>query len=341
MSEKVSILNPLISIIIPCRNEENYIYQCLDSLLKSTYPVNRIEIFIIDGLSEDSTPQIIDKYCFAHSGIHRINNPHKTTPHALNLGIQASSGEYIIILSAHADYPPNYCEKLVTEAQRLDAVCTGPLLQTRTKRETNTTKAIANVLSDPLGVGSRFRTGATEIIEVDTVAFGCYHRTVFEKYGLFDKRLIRNQDIEFNKRLIRGGEKIYLLPDLICTYYARETYTELGKNNYQNGYWNILTAYYTGTFSSLSLRHFIPLIFVLSIMLPFLAVPLYPLILWIPSTILIIYLLFIVKRSWDIKDKTRWLHQIWAFIVLHFSYGFGSIGGIIALTKKILFRDSK
>lgn len=337
----MSTLSPLISIIIPCRNEEHYICQCLNSLLKSTYPENRIEIFIVDGLSEDSTPQIIDEYCLAHSGIHRINNPHRTTPHALNLGVQASSGEYVIILSAHADYPPNYCEKLVAEAQRLDAACTGPLLQTQTTKETNTTKAIANVLSDPFGVGSRFRTGATEIIEVDTVAFGCYHRTVFEKYGLFDKRLIRNQDIEFNKRLIRSGEKIYLLPDLICTYYARETYAELAKNNYQNGYWNILTAYYSGRLNSLSLRHFIPLIFILSIILPCLISPYYPLILWIPSIIVTIYLLFITKRSWEIKNKTTWLHQIWAFIVLHFSYGFGSIGGIIALTKKILFRDSE
>lgn len=334
-------MTPFMSIIIPCRNEERYIEQCLDSLLASTYPLDRLEIFVVDGMSDDATSRIIDSYCLIHPSIHRIDNPDKTTPQALNLGIQASFGEYIIILSAHADYPADYCEKLVTEAQKLGAACTGPFLQTQTKEETNTANAVANVLSDPLGVGSRFRTGATTITEVDTVAFGCYTKKTFEKYGLFDERLIRNQDIEFNKRLIRGGEKIYLLPDVTATYYARETYTELAKNNYQNGYWNILTAYYTGTLNSLSLRHFIPLGFVLSIILPFLISPFCPLILWIPSVILIIYLLIIAKRSWDIKCKTSWLHQLWAFITLHFSYGFGSIGGIIALTKKILFRDSK
>lgn len=334
-------MTPFMSIIIPCRNEERYIEQCLDSLLASTYPLDRLEIFVVDGMSDDATSRIIDSYCLIHPSIHRIDNPDKTTPQALNLGIQASFGEYIIILSAHADYPADYCEKLVIEAQKLNAACTGPLLQTQTKGDTNTAKAIANVLSDPLGVGSRFRTGATTITEVDTVAFGCYTKKTFAKYGLFDERLIRNQDIEFNKRLIRGGEKIYLIPDVTATYYARETYTELAKNNYQNGYWNILTAYYTGTPNSLSLRHFIPLGFVLSIILPFLISPFCPLILWIPTAILIIYLLIIAKRSWEIRDKTTWLHQIWAFITLHFSYGFGSIGGIIALTKKILFRDSK
>lgn len=333
-------MTPFVSIIIPCRNEERYITQCLDSLLASTYPTEQIEIFIIDGISDDNTPNIIDKYCLAYSNLHRIDNPDKTTPHALNLGIQASFGEYIIVLSAHADYPADYCEKLVTEAQKLNAVCTGPLLQTQTKGETNTANAIANVLSDPLGVGSRFRTGAPTITEVDTVAFGCYHRTLFEKYGLFNERLLRNQDIEFNKRLIRGGEKIYLLPNITCTYYARETYTELAKNNYQNGYWNILTAYYTGTLHSLSLRHFIPLAFVVSIILPILISPLCRQILWLPFTILIIYILIIAKHSWDIKHKTTWLCQIWAFITLHFSYGFGGIGGIIALTKKILFREN-
>lgn len=333
---------PFISIIIPCRNEELYIEQCLDSLLASTYPTEQVEIFIIDGLSDDSTPHIIDKYCLTYSYIHRIDNPDKNTPHALNLGVQASFGEYIIILSAHADYPVDYCEKLVIEAQKLNAACTGPLLKTKTKKETNTANSITNVLSDPLGVGSRFRTGVTTITEVDTVAFGCYNRKAFDRYGLFDERLIRNQDIEFNKRIARGGGKIFLIPDVICTYYARETFSALAKNNYQNGYWNILTAYYTGTLRSLSLRHFIPLGFILSLLLPLLLSTLYAPLLLVSLGILLIYLGAIAWRSWKIKKSTTWLHQIWAFISLHFSYGFGSIGGIIAIFKKfILYKVSK
>jgi len=269
-----------------------------------------------------------------------IENPAKTTPHALNLGIKASLGDFVIILSAHAQYPSDYCEKLVSETIRLNAACTGPVLETKTIASHKTANAIKNVLSDRLGVGSRFRTGSKKIESVDTVAFGCYPIETFKHYGIFDERLIRNQDIELNKRIIRGGGKIYLIPDVVCSYFARDNFGDFSLNNFQNGYWNILTPYYTGTFSSLSLRHFVPLVFVLSLILPILFSTLYPVLLWIWSAIFITYVSIIGIRSWYIRKKTTWLHQILAFFILHFSYGIGSIGGIIAITKKILSRDS-
>jgi glycosyltransferase involved in cell wall biosynthesis len=332
-------VTPFISIIIPCRNEERYIEQCLTSLINSTYPKESFEVLVVDGMSGDDTRRIIENYHTTYHFIHLIDNPERTTPHALNRGIRHAKGDYIIILSAHADYPPNYCEKLVTSSITLNADCTGPLLKTKTIHKSNSSNAIINALSDPFGVGSRFRTGATVITEVDTVAFGCYSKKTFEKYGLFDERLIRNQDIELNKRITRGGGKIYLLPDVQCTYYARETYIDLAKNNYQNGYWNILTAYYTGTLRSLSLRHFVPLGFVLALIVPILLSPLYTPMLCMSITVALLYLALIGWRASRIKKNTTWTHQLWAFISLHFSYGFGSIGGIIALTKKILFKD--
>jgi glycosyltransferase involved in cell wall biosynthesis len=337
MSKK-ELASSFVSIIIPCRNEERYIATCLDSLLNTTYPHDCLEILIIDGMSEDSTSEIISRYLHNPVAIHRIENPDHITPKGLNIGIKAAKGDFIIILSAHANYPANYAENLITEAIRLNADCTGPLLQTQTVGTTDTSKAIINVLSDPLGVGSHFRTGVATITEVDTVAFGCYSKEVFKKYGLFDERLIRNQDIELNKRIVRGGGKIYLLPDVTCTYYARETYIELAKNNYQNGYWNILTAYYTEILNSLSLRHFIPLIFVLALLMPLIASPFYPPLLKISASILFLYLIIISGRAWKIKKGTTWLHQIVAFVVLHFSYGFGSIGGIIAVIKQIILK---
>ena len=329
-----------LSVIIPCRNEERYISKCLDSLLGSTYPKEAMEVLVVDGLSDDDTRTIVTEYAFHHPFIRLINNPERATPQALNLGITEGSGEFIVILSAHGDYPNDYFEKLVSESIRLDEACTGGVLNTRTVSNTPTAAAIINVLEDRFGTGSRFRSGASKISEVDTVAFGCYRRDVFEKFGLFDERLIRNQDIEFNKRILHGGGKIYLIPDVTCTYYARDTYAGLAKNNYQNGYWNILTPYYTHTLRSLSLRHFVPLLFVLGLIIPSLLALLYPPFLYISGILLCIYLSIIAVRSWQIKNNTTWLHQIAAFVTLHFSYGFGGIGGIIALTKKILFRGS-
>lgn len=333
---------PKLSIIIPCLNEERYIGQCLTSIINSTYPKDSLEILIVDGGSSDRTQHIIQTLMCRYPFIRLLDNPKQITPVALNIGILESIGEYIIRLDAHAEYPEDYCERLVTQSISLDAANVGGICKTHILHSTPTSNAIKNVLSDPYGVGNAlFRTGILTITEVDTVPFGCFPRETFEKYGLFNEQLIRNQDIELNKRLLKGGGKIYLLPDVECIYYARETYTTLAKNNYQNGYWNILTPYYTGTLTSLSLRHFVPLGFVMALLMPLLISPFYPPLLWITFTIAFFYLFIIGKRAWKIKNCTTWFHQIWAFTVLHFSYGFGSIGGIIALVKIIYSQGFK
>lgn len=333
---------PKLSIIIPCLNEERYIGQCLTSIINSTYPKDSLEILIVDGGSSDQTRSIIRTIICHSPFIRLLDNPARYTPVALNIGIRESKGEYIIRLDAHAKYPEDYCERLVTQSISLGAANIGGVWKTHILHSTQTANAIKNVLSDHYGVGNAlFRTGITTITEVDTVPFGCFPRETFEKYGLFNEHLLRNQDIEFNKRLIKGGGKIYLLPDVECIYYARETYSSLAKNNYQNGYWNILTPYYTGALTSLSVRHFVPLGFVMALLVPVLVSPFYPPILWITLIIAFFYLSIIGKRAWKIKNRTTWLHQIWAFIVLHFSYGFGSIGGIIALVKKIYSQGFK
>ena len=192
-------------------------------------------------------------------------------------------------------------------------------------------------MSDKWGVGSTFRSGTRTITEVDTVPFGCYRREVFDRIGQYDERLVRNQDIELNKRLKRAGGKIYLVPDIACTYYARETYRELAKNSFDNGRWNILTAYYTGTLRSLSLRHYIPLLFILSLLVPFLCCP------RLSSGIFLLYLSMMSIRSFQIRSGTTFLHQFLAFVVLHFSYGVGELAGMAEVLKNInlhmIFRE--
>ena len=175
--------------------------------------------------------------------------------------------------------------------------------------------------------------GDDEEQEVDTVPFGCWRREVFEKYGLYDVRLVRNQDIELNKRIKRGGGKIYILPDTYCTYLARETWKALAKNNYGNGKWNILTVWYTKMFSSLSIRHFIPLLFVLSLIAPtLLALLWWPFIL-VSAASLLAYLCLVSIISFNLARRKglNFFYLVVTFFVLHLSYGWGSLVGILSL----------
>jgi len=323
-----------ISIIIPILNEEKYIKNCLDSIVNSDFDKNKMEVLLVDGGSEDKTIEIIKEYQKKYPFFKLLYNPKKIVPTAMNIGIKKAKGEYIIRLDAHSSYPKDYFTKLIYWHKKLDADNVGGVVVTEIKNKTLTSNAIKNVLSDKFGVGSAFRSGVSKIKEVDTVPFGCYKREVFDKIGLYDERLVRNQDIELNKRLKRNGGKIYLIPEIKCTYFARETYKQLAKNNFNNGLWNILTSYYTKSFSSLSIRHFIPLIFVLSLIFSFVLGFLNKVFFYLFFIILFSYLSIISLRSFQIKKNTTFIHQLLAFLVLHFSYGIGEIIGIFKILKE-------
>jgi len=322
-----------ISIIIPILNEEKYIAKCIESIINCDYDKTKLEVFLVDGGSSDETVDIIKDYQKQYNFLNLLHNKKRFAPMGMNLGINQSSGKYIFIISAHASYVDNYFSLLVRYCESLNADCVGPVLETDIKVKTNISNAIKNVLSDKLGVGSSFRSGVDKITEVDTVPFGCYKREIFDKVGFYDERLIRNQDIELNKRIINNGGKIYLIPDIKCTYYARETFEGLAKNNFANGKWNILTAYFTKTFSSLSLRHFIPLLFVSFLVLTFLFSFIYKVALYGFLAVFVPYFSIILVRSIQIKKDTTIFHQFLAFLILHFSYGFGSVSGILEVIK--------
>lgn len=330
----------MLSVICPIYNEEKYISQCIESLLLQDYPQNDLEILFVDGMSTDKTREIIATYTEKYPFIKMLDNPKKIVPYAMNAGIKASKGDVIMRLDAHATYEKNYFSALVAALKKYNADNVGAVCRTDVLNKTPKTIAIREVLSNKFGVGnSTFRTGITGAQEVETVPFGCWKRDVFDKYGMYDVRLVRNQDIELNKRIIRGGGKIVIVPDTFCTYLARENYRALAKNNFGNGKWNILTVYYTKEMRSLSVRHFVPLAFVLSIILPTLVGLIWCPTLCISALALVTYLLALgsVSAKLAMSKKLNFCYLLASFMVLHVSYGWGSLVGIL----KLLFKNEK
>lgn len=325
---------PTISIICPVYNEEKYIVNCIESIISCDYPTALMEILFVDGMSRDSTRKIILKYIEKHPFIQLIDNQNKTVPFALNKGIAVAKGEIIIRIDAHASYSSDYFSILVKNLLKLNADNVGAVCKTEVLNKNKKTLAIKNVLSHPLGVGnSYFRTGISKTMEVDTVPFGCWKKEIFEKYGTFNTKLTRNQDIEFNKRIKKGGGKIFLIPDTYSVYYARENWKDLFNNNYQNGKWNILTVYYTSQFSSLSIRHFIPLCFILSLLIPLILSFINLNFIYLTVLSLVAYLLLIAFGSIKIafKKQLHFLSLVYTFMVIHFSYGLGSLIGLLQI----------
>lgn len=326
----------LISVICPIYNEEKYIEKCINSILEQDYPKDDLEVLFVDGMSKDKTRDIIKVFSLEYPFIKLLDNPDKYVPQAMNKGIKESKGEIVIRIDAHSSYPYNYVSYLVENLINLDADNVGVVAKTDVLNKTPKSIAIREVLSNKFGVGnSHFRTGTDKIMEVDTVPFGCYRKDIFDKYGMYDERLIRNQDIELNKRMKKNGAKVYLLPGPFCTYYARETYKPFIRNNYQNGLWNILVLKYTNDFASLSLRHFIPLFFLLSLVVPTLLSLLWSPLIYISIMSILLYtalVVFISVKSY-FKSGVNPFYMIATFFLLHLSYGMGSLVGLV----KVLF----
>ncbi|MDM1408187.1 glycosyltransferase [Myroides sp. DF42-4-2] len=327
-----------ISIVCPTYNEEKYIHTCIASLVRQDIEKEEIEVIFVDGQSTDKTVEIIKEYQKQHTWIKLLNNPERIVPYAMNYGIQAATSNIVMRIDAHSHYADNYVSVLKNALLKYDATNVGAVCKTDVLNKNAKTLAIREVLSNPFGVGnSLFRIGVNQITEVDTVPFGCYRKEVFAKYGLYNPKLVRNQDIELNKRIKRDGGKILLIPDTYCTYLARETYQALAKNNYQNGMWNILTVYYTNAMDSLSLRHFIPLLFVLGLIVPFLLS-----FLWWPfgmlsglTFVLYFLLVSIISLKAFMSKKINVFYMVLTFFVLHISYGVGSLVGL----KRVLFKQ--
>ncbi len=324
-----------ITIVIPCRNEDRFIGNSLTSIIESSYPNEFLEVLVVDGMSEDNTRQIVNTYTKKYPFIKLIPNYKKITPAALNLGIKSSTGNYIIIMSAHSSFHRNYILILYKKMAILNADVVGGIMETKVKEKNKKSLSIKCVLSNKFGVGnSMFRIGHYKEILVDTVPFGLYRKEVFYETGFYDERLIRNHDIEFSKRLIKNNKKIYLIPDAFCTYYAREKFTTLAKNNFKNGAWNIYTVYITKNLFSLSLRHFIPIGFLLSLTVPLLLAFFNTNLLWISATIFTIYNSLIISQVIKMNNSsTKFANMFWAFYTLHFSYGLGSLIGLFNLKK--------
>ena len=324
----------MLSVIVPIYQEEKYISKCIDSMLSQDYPKDDLEIILVDGMSTDRTREIVATYTAKYPFIRMIDNPERIAPCAMNHGIKEAKGDVIMRLDAHATYEKNYFSSLAYGLKKYQADNIGSVCRTDVLNKNPKTLAIKEVLSNRFGVGnSTFRTGIDGVQEVETVPFGCWKREVFEKYGYYDTRLVRNQDIELNKRIIRGGGKIVIIPDTFCTYLARENYKALAKNNFGNGKWNILTVYFTKEIRSLSVRHFVPLIFLLSLIIPALVGLFWRPALFVCLLSLFLYLLVLgsISAKLAIKKDLNFFYLLASFIVLHVSYGWGSFVGILSI----------
>jgi len=326
--------SPLVSIIVLCRNEKDFIADCLDSLLANDYPKDRLEVLVADGMSQDGTRSIIEAYSKRHSFLKLVDNPKKIPATAANQGIKVAKGDLVMIAGAHALYPKDYVSKCVAYSQAYPAADNiGGVRWTEPRENTFVGKSIAYVSSHRLGAGTApYHRGGKSPSWVDSVWGGCYRREVFERLGLYNEALVVGEDREFNRRLRGLGGKILQVPEIRCTYYARSKFREFCRWAFRMGFW----PFYAGKLVErriVSLRNFAPLALIASLLLS-LGTSFWSPVGW-PSFlgILFAYILVTVASAAALalreRDVRYFVLAPFIFGVTHVLYGLGSIYGIL------------
>lgn len=235
-----------VSIIIPCRNEARVIEAVLQSVADQQPPPGGFEILVADGMSDDGTREILLRVGQKSLGpgavassppMRVIDNASRMAATGLNAAIRVASGDIIIRMDAHTEYAPDYVRQCVAVLEQTKADNVGG--PARTKANTYMAQAIAAAYHSPFSVGgARFHNVDYEGY-VDTVTYGCWRREAFDRFGLFDEELARNQDDEHNLRIIRNGGKVWQSPKIKSWYRPRGSLSSLFKQYRQYGYWKV------------------------------------------------------------------------------------------------------
>ena len=330
---------PLVSIVIPIRNEERFVRDCLESIITNDYPKDKLEIIVVDGMSEDNTRKIVRSYACRYPFIELLDNPKRIIPAAMNVGIQNATGEVIIKMDAHSHYPTNYVSQSVKYLMKYNPSNVGGIWEIVPGNNTLLAKAIAFSLSHSFGSGNaHYKTSASKDPRwADTVAFGCYRKEVFDRIGIYNENLIRSSDMDLNMRLRAAGGKILLVPEIVVYYHALPTIRSFGKHNFDDGFW----VTYPLMFGCrvFHIRHIVPLVFLVSLIASGALSQVFPVFLWLFLGILGTYAVANLGSSLHISVKQRSPKYMFAmpvaFAARHIPYGLGLLYGVLKVLKSI------
>jgi glycosyltransferase involved in cell wall biosynthesis len=320
---------PLISIIVPMRNEAEMIASCVRSLLAQTISPSEYEITIVDGMSDDASADIVRELKPAAANLLLLKNPSRIMPAGMNLGLRNSSSPIVVVAGAHTSYPPDYLEKCLKYLDETGADVVGGPLVTTARTAGFAPRMIAAILSSRFGVGNAaFRTGLTEGW-VDTVPYPAYRREVFERCGPYNEQLVRAQDCELHARIRHNGGRIYQTPELKTYYHPVGTFQTFWLKAFSDGKWQSF-AVVTNP-HSLSLRRFVPALMVLLLVGLVILTVFRPGTIKLIAAVLVLYVLagfyFGSAQSRTSGLLSRICFPFCAF-PFHLCYGMGTLAGL-------------
>lgn len=331
---------PFVTVIMPIRNEAAYIQRSLGAVLAQDYPPERMEVIVVDGMSDDGTREAVAriKANCPRVSVSVLDNPARIVPTALNIGLRHARGEVIIRVDGHCEIARDYVRRCVEALRETDADNVGGVCDTI--GETPIARTISVAQRSPFGIGNvAFRTQRQSPGFVDTVPFGAYRRRVFDRIGGFDERLVRHQDYELNTRLRQAGGRIYYTPSINARYYSRSSFRALARQYWQYGFWKAFVTLENP--GALAWRHLAPIGLVsvavggalMSIVIPSVRV--------LYFGVLVSYILACVAMALREARRAGWKHLPLlpaAFATIHLCWGAGFWWGVLSRLPSLAAR---
>ncbi len=323
----------LVSIIVPCYNEEATIQLLLKSIYDQSYPHQEIEVILADGMSTDQTRSEVAAFRkeFPDLLVKVVDNPKRIIPAALNFALEAAQGEFIIRLDGHSMPYPEYVERCIADLKMGKGDNVGGVWEIHPAGKSWIARSIAAAAAHPFGVGDALYRFTDRAEAVDTVPFGAFRRSLFAEIGNFNENLLTNEDYEFNTRIRQRGGVVWLDPAIRSVYFARSDLSALAKQYWRYGFWKLrMLRRYPGT---LRWRQALPPLFVLGCVgLALLSS------LWVTARrmlviILVLYFTLLVLGSlpdaYRQKDPRMLIGIPLAIATMHFSWGAGFLWSLI------------
>ena len=326
-------MNTLVSVIIPCYNEQATIELLLDALFNQTYPRSSLEVIIADGLSTDRTRQVIADYQVSHPDLRilLVDNPRRVIPAALNCAIAAARGSILVRMDGHCIPKTDYIARCVTALQEKLGDNIGGVWEIQPGGRGWLAQSIALAAAHRLGVGDARYRYTDQAGLVDTVPFGAFQKELIERIGGYDESLLANEDYEFNTRIRLSGGQIWLDPAIRSVYFARSSLGALGRQYWRYGYWKVrMLLRYPQT---LRWRQALPPVFVLSLLV------LLVFSFWPPARLLLgaeaafYTAVLILAGIQTARRQKNWLFLVGlpaAIAVMHFSWGGGFLWSLVS-----------
>lgn len=317
---------PFVSVVLPLRNESASIRDCLDSILAQDYPADRFEVIVVDGESDDDTPEIAREYGRRDPRVRLVANPGRIVPTGMNIGIRNARGDVVARVDGHTRIAPDYVRTGVETLERTGADNVGGPMNAVGGGIFG--DAVALATSSRFGVGSYFHFG-TEERSVDTVYMGMWPRSAFERVGLFEEELVRNQDDELSYRIRKAGGAIVLNPRMRSWYQNRQSIRRLARQYFQYGEWKVRVLQKHPR--QMSWRHFVPPLFFVTLLVLGVASLFVPQSRFLLGGLLLAYggtILAIAAANALSKGIGTWLATAAAFLTIHLAWGAGFLAGL-------------